>query len=230
MASPAIEEIGTWEATGADSVRVTITGQQERVYDKPQVTDYVWQDAALRSEDGLALTSQFGHAMSIMAQLQDQTSSFVDVNGGTLDEQALSNATYDLPDFGSFQLQGGKYEKSTGSGASQVNQAFFQTMALGDLDGDTVDDAVVVIAINTGGSGSFFYLVAVLNQDGKPTQAGQDLLGDRVQVSSLSVADGRIVIDMKVAGPSDPLCCPSLPVQRTYELQDGVLVMVEESR
>jgi len=226
---PPIEEIGTWETIGEDTVRVTLNSRQESVYETPEVHEYQWQDGALRSQDGLVLRSVFGYAMPVLAQWANETASFVTVDEGGLNEQALSNATYELPDLGSFALHGGQYEMSTGAGASQVVQAFYQTAAFGDLDGDGVGDAAVVIATQTGGSGSFYYLVAMADRDGQPVQLGQEFLGDRVQVISMEIRDGAIIVDMKVSAPDDPLCCPSSEVQRVYQLADGVLTMVEES-
>ena len=50
------------------------------------------------------------------------------------------------------------------------------------------------------------------------------LLGDRVQINSLSIADNQIVVDMVAQGPNDPICCPTQQVLHTYELQDDSLL------
>jgi hypothetical protein len=34
-------------------------------------------------------------------------------------------------------------------------------------------------------------------------------------------------VDMVVAGPNDPLCCPSQAVTQTYRLQGGALATVK---
>jgi heat shock protein HslJ len=54
------------------------------------------------------------------------------------------------------------------------------------------------------------------------------LLGDRVQINTLSVEDGEIVVDMTMHGPEDPMCCPTQQVVQTYELRDNGLVQTSE--
>jgi hypothetical protein len=43
-------------------------------------------------------------------------------------------------------------------------------------------------------------------------------LGDRVQINSVDISSGVIHLDMLVDGPSDPLCCPTLPQKQNYWL------------
>lgn len=149
-------------------------------------------------------------------------------DAGDLTEDVLRNAAYDLPDLGPFQLAGGEYRHQYGDGATQVNQATFLTAAFGDLDGDGARDAAAVLATDLGGSGTFLYLAAMLNQDGQPVQAGSILLGDRVQVQALTIEDGNIVLKALAHGPDDPMCCPSQQATRTYGLQDGALELLTE--
>ena len=84
-----------------------------------------------------------------------------------LAEEAVRNGKYELPDIGAFQLKDGNYQEKYGEGASQVKRVGVVAVAFGDLDGDKVEDAAVVLWANTGGSGTFIYLAPVLNKDGK---------------------------------------------------------------
>lgn len=93
----------------------------------------------------------------------------------------------------------------------------------GDLDGDGVDDAVVFLVESAGGSGSFVYVAAQLNRDGAPVDAGAVLIEDRIQVESVSIADGQVALGLIVPGPGDGACCPSHKSRATYGLQDGPL-------
>ena len=56
----------------------------------------------------------------------------------------------------------------------------------GDVDGDGVEDAVILLEDNTSGTGRFVYAVAVLDVLGRPTPTPPLMLGDRIQVKSLS--------------------------------------------
>ena len=93
----------------------------------------------------------------------------------------------------------------------------------GDLDGDGRPDAVVFLQTTAGGSGAFLHLAAVLDRPEGPRALPAQAIGDRAEVEALEVADGRIVLDAVVAGPSDALCCPSQRVRQTFEVVDGEL-------
>jgi heat shock protein HslJ len=103
---------------------------------------------------------------------------------------------------------------------------FIEPYAFGDLDGNNLEDAVVLLVESSGGSGSFVYLAAVLNLSGEPLNLATQLLSDRARVQALSVADGIVTVDMVAHGPEDPMCCPSQRVIETYELQGDELVQL----
>ena len=138
------------------------------------------------------------------------------VRGGlTLD--MLRNGTYLTPAYSrTVTLVNGSY--SEGSGASAFSVQMLNVYGFGDLNGDGKDDAAVILAENGGGTGTFVSVIAVTNQSGAPHQAGQKQLGDRVIVNSVDISSGVIHLDMVVQGPSDPLCCPSLPQKQNYWL------------
>jgi heat shock protein HslJ len=139
-----------------------------------------------------------------------------------LDVTTLKNAAYAgiYPDQ-AVELTDGVYEGEpfVEGGASRPTVTFIEPYAFGDLNGDGLDDAAVLLAENSGGSGSFVYLAAVVNEDGQPANVATELLGDRARVQSLTIADGTLTVDMVTHGPNDPMCCPSLKALNTYELQ-----------
>lgn len=146
-----------------------------------------------------------------------------------ISEEALRGGEYELRDLGVVRLTDGLYEHPYGEGATQKDSVAFVASACGDLNGDGADDAAVVLAASTGGTGSFYTIVAAVDVEGQALQAGADYLGDRVRIEGLEVADGQIVVNMLVAGPQDPMCCPSQKVVRTYALRSGSLVLESET-
>jgi hypothetical protein len=140
--------------------------------------------------------------------------------------EALKNAQYqgiyDQP----VTLTDGQYEGPpfVEGGASRPTVTFIEPYALGDLDGDGAADAAVLLVENSGGSGSFVYLAAVLDRGGSPDNVATALLGDRLQPQSLAITKGRIDLQVIGFGPNDPLCCPTQQEEQTYALQDGQLV------
>ena len=145
----------------------------------------------------------------------------------TLDQ--LKNHTYALEQApgGKAALVNGKFEAATGTGATQkVTAVLVEPTATGDLNGDGAADAAVILTANMGGSGVFVNLHAVLNEGGKPADAGLALLGDRVQVKTLAIQGGALVVDLMTHGPKDPLCCPTMEVVQTYKLQGNTLILL----
>ena len=139
----------------------------------------------------------------------------------SLSREALANAEY-LSEFassGKARLKDGVYREKTAPGAAvEVVIRLSDQYALGDLDGDGVEDAAVILIIQSGGSGTFYYLCAVLNEDGIPLNEATLFLGDRIRIRDLAIRGGRIEMDMVVQGPGDPMVKPTREVHRAYEL------------
>jgi hypothetical protein len=143
-----------------------------------------------------------------------------------LTEQQLENAQYQGIYSEPVQLTDGKYEGPpfVEGGASRPTVTYLGIYATGDLNGDGSVDAVDVVAESSGGSGTFIYLAAFLNQGGKPDNVATTSLGDRVQVKSLSIAGGEITVAGLTFGPNDPMCCPSQEFTTKFKLQGSQLV------
>jgi hypothetical protein len=99
-----------------------------------------------------------------------------------------------------------------------------ETVRFGDLNGDGREDAALVLNSDTGGTGQFRTLVAVLDQGGVPVHVASASLGDRVRITSITVQGGTITVDLVTHGPQDPLCCPTLQKVVRYRLVGGQLV------
>jgi hypothetical protein len=141
--------------------------------------------------------------------------------------EALANAEY-LSEFasgGKARLKDGSHrEKAAPESAIDIVTTLHERYACGDLDGDGVDDAAVILVVQPGGSGTFYYLCAVVNEEGAPVNVATLLLGDRVQIKDLSIRSGKIEIDMRVQGAGDPMVKPSLMVHRRYKLVGSRLI------
>jgi heat shock protein HslJ len=141
----------------------------------------------------------------------------------------LKNGTYRGVYPEAVTLVQGRYEGPafTEGGASRPTVTFLEdALAYGDVTGDGRADAVVLLAEDSGGSGTFVYLALVAGAAGGPVEGDATLLGDRVQVASLMVEDNRVAVGMVQHGPGDPACCPTQEVIKTFESRDGRLVEV----
>ena len=124
-------------------------------------------------------------------------------------------------------LVDGRYQ--SGSGAEMLSVMLQPLIAYGDLNGDGLEDAALLLAENGGGSGVFVSLVAVLNQNGQPQQAGAVLVDDRPQIQSLAIQNGVILLGAVIQRSSDPMVSPTLVVSETFRLAAGGLHLVSLS-
>lgn len=109
-------------------------------------------------------------------------------------------------------------------GASRPTVQLTDVTAMGDLNGDGIEDGAVILTESSGGSGTFYYLAAVIDEAGEFSNVSTTLLGDRTRIESLRIEEETIVVELVTHGPDDALCCPTQEEIRTYELIDGTLV------
>ena len=124
--------------------------------------------------------------------------SFVAAPANALSPEQLNNAIYQGIYDEPVQLENGKYEGDPfqEGGASRPSVTLVETLtAFGDLDGDGVEDAAIVLVEDSGGSGTFLYLAAVLNREEQPFNQATLLLGDRVNVKSIEIEDQQVLVD-----------------------------------
>lgn len=98
----------------------------------------------------------------------------------------------------------------------------------GDLDGDGDEDAAVLLANDPGGSGTFVYLAAVLQDPKGQRGSNAILLGDRIGEPALAMDKGVIRVRFldrpENAAFSDP---PSVAREMDATLQSGQLVAAD---
>ncbi len=146
-----------------------------------------------------------------------------------LSPQELANATYssEFTNDRTAPLTDGMYgEPAAPDSAAEIKVVLLpDTITYGRLNGQDV--AAVVLATDSGGSGTFYYLHVMVTGgpgDGQPAEVASTFLGDRVQINSITIKVNQIGVDMVQAGPDDPMCCPTQRVVKTYELQGDQLV------
>ncbi len=137
----------------------------------------------------------------------------------------LGNLSYGglFPDQQITLTDGTAYYEDGGSGHPFV-RLIDHLIAIGDLTGDGVEDAVALLVDYSTGSGDFVYLAPVLNAGNEPTPLDALMIGDRTPVKSLTIDGGQVIVEFIGPGPSDPLCCPTWNVRKVFSLEDGRLV------
>ena len=132
---------------------------------------------------------------------------------------SIKNTVYKKIDKEEVKLRNGKFIKTPGiEGFPYAYKVEFETAALGDLNKDGLSDAAVILSWNGGGSGIFYYLSAVVNDNGRPVNVDTVLLGDRVRIKNIKISSGIIEIELLTHGLFDPMCCPKKKVLYKYRL------------
>ncbi len=94
-----------------------------------------------------------------------------------------------------FKLENGLSETESATGAaSKIITLYFGNEITKDLDGDGRQDVAYLITQQTGGSGTFYYVVAALNTPRGYVGGEAYFLGDRISPQTTESGDGKIVI------------------------------------
>ncbi len=149
-------------------------------------------------------------------------------NSGSLSAEVLANLTYSGIYTEAVQLIDGLWEGEPydTSSISHPQVMLSESLAFGDLNGDGVEDAAVIVSYIPGGTGNFAHLAAVVDEGGVARNVATTEIFDRPIINALVIAEGQIHLDLTIAGPDDAMCCPTTPITQTWELQDDELVLV----
>jgi hypothetical protein len=135
----------------------------------------------------------------------------------------LNNISVNLPN-GVVTFKEGKYNEGVPGVTPDHLEALIVERALGDLNGDGVEDGAILTSYTMGGSGIFISVAGVLATSTKPWVSNSLELGDRPKITSFNIKSGKIWVDALIAGPNDPRCCPSKKTTLVYGIENGVLV------
>lgn len=126
------------------------------------------------------------------------------------------------PDY--LPLAGGQW-----SGEDGATVTLQKPCGIGDLDGDGAEDAVGAVAVNSGGSGTFYTLAAWRNSGGLPVFRALTDLGDRTPVVSISVAGRKATVVWLTRSPSRGMA--ELDIKRTsvFKLSGSTLTEVSHT-
>lgn len=136
------------------------------------------------------------------------------------------NATYSI-EGKRVTLTDGKFEQAVvPDGATKTAIAVWGSLVSGDLNGDGTDDAVFILTEDTGGTGTFYYVVAALSdiKNNKTTGTNAILLGDRVAPQNINLENGMIVVNYADRKKNEPMTTqPSVGVSRYFTVMNGIL-------
>lgn len=104
----------------------------------------------------------------------------------------------------------------------------------GDVDGDGVEDAIIISAFNGGGTGIFTQADVFTLRPGatEPTLIGSIPGGDRGDGGLVDIRfeGGKVLVDRNHSTDEDGTCCPSKLVHEVWTWTGGALVEDEAAR
>jgi len=132
------------------------------------------------------------------------------------DPQAWSadpaSAHYEI-DGAAVALDHGVFERPAAPGsASSVRTRIVGAPVSGDLDGDGDEDVVLWLSHQTGGSGTFYYVVAAYREEAGFRGTSAVLLGDRIAPGALAIEHRLVSARHLARGPSEAMAArPTIP-------------------
>jgi len=87
----------------------------------------------------------------------------------------------------------------------------------GDFNSDGQQDIAALYSESGGGSGTFYRLVFLINENGQFFHEDTRYLGDRVVIYSLKEDQGKVIIDMLTHAEGDSSAGPTKRAQYVYK-------------
>ncbi|MGI6637002.1 MAG: hypothetical protein ACOX2Z_01440 [Minisyncoccales bacterium] len=131
------------------------------------------------------------------------------------------------------KLEDGYAEESIPNSASKIITSYFGNELVTDLNGDGLDDVVFYITQQTGGTGTFYYIVAALNSEDGYIGSNGYFIGDRIAPQAIEeIGEGIVVVNYAERGEDEPMTEePSIGKSIFLKLNDdNELVLIESHR
>jgi Double zinc ribbon len=220
--------------TAKNNDALAVLGRYEEVENRSRASNWIWVAIAVAT-----LVSVGGWFMlhrtkqQVPPQVAPQSSSTtastptatapVTVTAG-LTTRTLANMDYEVGD--ALSELGERTSTVTlvdGKGSFGDWNAFLDKdhIAFGDLDGDGIDDAVVVLTFEGPGSAAPQVLVAVTNLHGKGESTASKGLGYSAIIKKISISGGIITVNTLTVGPNDSMANPETPEVLRLKVKGG---------
>jgi hypothetical protein len=139
------------------------------------------------------------------------------------------NLTYNIDGIDVTLVDGRSEVEAAPGSSTKILKQYYGNDALGDLNGDGVQDVTFVLTQNSGGSGTLFYVVAALSTKDGYVGSNGILLGDRIAPQSTSISGNLVTVAYADRKPDEPFSAePTVGMSKTLQVIDNQLVVVSQ--
>ena len=142
------------------------------------------------------------------------------------------NATYKIENDLTKLTNGKSIVEIAPGSASKLITTVWKQPIVGDLNGDKINDAALILIQNGGGSGTFYYIATnISTKEGKYIGTNTILLGDRINPQSIKIQNGNIVVNYLDRKENEPMSTkPSVDKTRTFLVKGTSTSLAEKSK
>ncbi len=146
----------------------------------------------------------------------------------TLSPDAAQGATFTI-EGKAVQLTDGRSAVSIPDSSSKQVTEIVGDSVSGTLRDERGSGLALVLRQQTGGTGTFYYLAALLPHGGAVAATDTVFLGDRIEINGLELKDGIVTVDYMDRAPGDAMSeAPSEKKRAAFMIEGDRLIPVPE--
>ena len=112
--------------------------------------------------------------------------------------------------------------------ASMVTTRYFGNEAVGDISGDDKPDTAFLVTQETGGSGTFYYVVAAIPTKNGYKTTNAILLGDRISPQTTEINDEELIVNYANRASGEPMSTKPSVGKSIYLALDPITFKLHE--
>lgn len=135
------------------------------------------------------------------------------------------NCTYNIDNQEISLVNGQAEQEITPGSASKLVTRYFGNESYGDFNGDGFSDTAFLVMQNSGGSGTFYYVVAALGSKDKCIGTNAIFIGDRIAPQNTEFKNGEIIVNYADRKADEPMVAlPSVGVSKYFKVNGNQLI------
>lgn len=153
---------------------------------------------------------------------------FININASATSTKNINfdplNFTYDIEGERIVLVDGTSTVDIVPGSAEKLETTVFDKPAIGDLNNDNKNDAGILLVQDSGGTGLFYYIVAVTNEFGVIKNTNSVFIGDRIEPLSIDIKNNKIVFVYVDRNLNEPMTAePTVKITKVFKVMNNEL-------